>query len=129
LLARLYFDEHNLEDRARQAYDELVPLDGMFRENVFLQVKNGPIDFQPREPHHPLFGAMTRTRLMLEVQITQEYLGRATHLVYLAPLFKETLDADTSCHGAGSPGSPILERNATGVDIPSPRLTGLLLDG
>jgi alpha-glucuronidase len=89
-------------DRAKQAYDDLVPQDGLFHANALLQVKNGPIDFQPREPHHPLFGAMPQTPLMLEVQITQEYLGLATHLVYLAPLFKETLDADTYCSGPGS---------------------------
>jgi alpha-glucuronidase len=96
------YDNNVPEDRAKQAYNELVPLDGTFRDNVFLQVKNGPIDFQPREPHHTLFGAMPQTPLMLEVQITQEYLGLATHLVYLAPLFKETLDADTYCSGPGS---------------------------
>jgi alpha-glucuronidase len=96
------YDDTIPEDRAKQAYNELVPLDGTFLDNVFLQVKNGPIDFQPREPHHTLFGAMPKTPLMLEVQITQEYLGHATHLVYLAPSFKETLDADTYCHGAGS---------------------------
>jgi alpha-glucuronidase len=87
------------DDRAKQAYAELAPLDGAFRPNVRLQVKNGPLDFQPREPFHPLFGAMPRTRTMLELQITQEYLGQGTHLAYLAPLFKETLDADT--HAAG----------------------------
>lgn len=90
------------DDRAKQAYSELVPQDGTFRDNVFLQVKNVPIDFQPREPYHPLFGAMPKTPLSLEVQITQEYLGNATHLVYLAPLFKETLDAETYCYGPGS---------------------------
>ena len=66
------------DDRAKQAYSEFKPLDGRFRKNVLLQVKNGPIDFQPREPFHPLFGAMPRTPLMLEVQITKEYLGFAT---------------------------------------------------
>jgi alpha-glucuronidase len=75
------------DDRAKQAYSEFVPLDGQFRENVLLQVKNGAIDFQPREPFHPLFGAMPKTPLMLEVQITKEYLGFDTHLAYLAPLF------------------------------------------
>ena len=90
------------EDRAKQAYRELVPLDGRFRDNVVLQVKNGPIDFQPREPFHPLFGAMPKTPMVLEVQLTQEYLGFATHLVYLAPLFKETLDADTQVARLGS---------------------------
>lgn len=96
------YDENVAEDRAKQAYSDLAPQDGRFRPNALLQVKNGPIDFQPREPYHPLFGAMPHTPLMLEVQITQEYLGHATHLVYLAPLFKETLDADTGCAGPGS---------------------------
>ena len=96
------YDNDVPDDRAKQAYNDLVPQDGMFHDNAFLQVKNGPIDFQPREPYHPLFGAMPLTPLMLEVQITQEYLGCATHLVYLAPLFKETLEADTYCNGPGS---------------------------
>jgi alpha-glucuronidase len=96
------YDDKVPDDRAKQAYNDLVPQDGMFRDNALLQVKNGPIDFQPREPYHPLFGAMPKTPLMLEVQVTQEYLGCATHLVYLAPLFKETLDADTYCYGPGS---------------------------
>jgi alpha-glucuronidase len=86
-------------DRAKQAYNEFVPLDGQFDENVILQVKNGPIDFQPREPFHPLFGAMPNTRLMLEAQITKEYLGFATHLVFLAPMWEEALDADTGRGG------------------------------
>lgn len=90
------------EDRAKQAYNEFKPLDGTFASNVLVQVKNGPIDFQPREPFHPLFGAMPKTPLMMEFQLTQEYLGFATHLVYLAPLFKECLDADTYVKGKGS---------------------------
>jgi len=83
------------EDRTRQAYSEFKPLDGRFDKNVLVQVKNGPVDFQPREPFHPLFGAMPNTPLLLEVQLTQEYLGFSNHLVYLAPLFEECLDADT----------------------------------
>ncbi|QNH23422.1 alpha-glucuronidase [Xanthomonas sp. GW] len=83
------------DDRAKQAYSEFVPLDGKFRDNVVVQVKNGAIDFQPREPFHPLFGAMPKTPLMLEFQITKEYLGFATHLVYLGTLYQETLQADT----------------------------------
>ena len=90
------------DDRARQAYDEFRPLDGTFRPNVLVQVKNGPIDFQPREPFHPLFGAMPKTPLVMEVQITQEYLGFATHLVYLGPLFEEVLRSDTCAKGPGS---------------------------
>ena len=91
-------------DRVKRAYTEFVPLDGKFRDNVFVQVKNGPLDFQPREPFHPLFGAMPKTPLMAELQITQEYLGQSTHLVYLAPMWKEFLDADTYAQGPGSHG-------------------------
>ena len=96
------YSEHQNEDRTRQAYDEFVPLDGRFAPNVLLQVKNGPIDFQPREPGHPLFGAMPKTPLMLEMQITKEYLGFATHLVFLGPLYEEALRFDTFSKGAGS---------------------------
>jgi alpha-glucuronidase len=96
------YSAHQNEDRAKQAYDEFVPLDGQFDANVLLQVKNGAIDFQPREPGHPLFGAMPKTPLMLEVQITKEYLGFATHLVYLGPLYEEALRFETQRNGAGS---------------------------
>jgi alpha-glucuronidase len=101
-------------DRHKQAYDDLVPQDGTFRKNVLLQVKNGAIDFQPREPFHPLFGAMRQTPLMLEVQITQEYLGCATHLAYLAPMFKETLDSDTFSRGAGSTVASVVDGSLDG---------------
>jgi alpha-glucuronidase len=86
-------------DRATQAYSEFQPLDGTFHGNVMVQIKNGPIDFQPREPFHPLFGAMPRTSLMLEVEITKEYLGFATHLAYLGPMWEETLSSDTYRQG------------------------------
>ena len=76
-------------DRAKQAYLEFKPLDGQFRDNVIIQVKNGPIDFQPREPYSPLFSAMQHTPLMAEFQVTQEYLGHSNHLAYLAPMWKE----------------------------------------
>jgi alpha-glucuronidase len=89
-------------DRVKQAYGEFVPLDGAFRENVLIQVKNGPLDFQPREPFHPLFGAMPRTPLVLELQVTKEYLGQDTHLAFLGPLFEEVLRADTYARGEGS---------------------------
>lgn len=89
------YAETDPEDRAKQAYTEFKPLDGKFADNVLVQVKNGAIDFQPREPFHPLFGAMPRTPLMIEFQITKEYLGFATHLAYLGPLFTEVLDAKT----------------------------------
>ena len=90
------------EDRAKQAYQEFLPLDGQFRDNVIIQVKNGPIDFQPREPFSPLFGAMKQTPVMAEVQITQEYLGFSNHLCFLAPMWKECLDSDTYQQGEGS---------------------------
>jgi alpha-glucuronidase len=102
------------EDRAKQAYQEFEPLDGKFRENVLLQVKNGPIDFQPREPIHPLFGAMPKTPLLLEVQITKEYLGFATHLVYLGPLYEEVLQADTWAKGPGSTVDKVIDGSLHG---------------
>jgi alpha-glucuronidase len=99
--AFVYSDETPV-DRVMQAYNEFMPLDGKFASNVLVQVKNGPLDFQPREPFHPLFGAMKKTPLMMEFQLTQEYLGFATHLVYLGTLFEETLDSDTYARGKGS---------------------------
>ena len=95
------YSNENPEDRAKQAYDEFKPLDGKFNSNVFIQPKNGPIDFQPREPFHPLFGAMPKTPLMMEFQLTQEYLGQATTLAYLAPMYKECLESDTYAKGKG----------------------------
>jgi len=96
------YSQEQPADRATQAYSEFQPLDGRFLGNVLLQVKNGPIDFQPREPYHPLFGAMPRTAMMLEVQITKEYLGFATHLAYLGPMWEETLGSDTFRPGPGA---------------------------
>lgn len=89
-------------DRAKAAYDHFQPLDGRFRENVLLQVKNGPMDFQVREPVSPLLGAMPQTNLLLELQITQEYTGQQKHLCYLVPQWKEVLDFDTFVRGPGS---------------------------
>ena len=83
------------EDRAKQAYDEFQPLDGKFADNVIVQIKNGPIDFQPREPFHPLFGAMPHTKLAMEAQITKEYLGFNTHLAYLGTMWEEVLKSRT----------------------------------
>jgi alpha-glucuronidase len=96
------YDNNVPDDRAKQAYNEFVPLDGKFRDNVLIQVKNGPIDFQPREPFHPLFGALPKTPIIPEFQITQEYLGASVHLVFLAPLFEECLKSDTYAKGKGS---------------------------
>lgn len=84
-------------DRAKAAYDNFMPLDGLFRENVILQIKNGPMDFQVREPVSPLFGGLKRTNMMLEVQIAQEYTGQQIHVCYLVPWFKEILAFNTYC--------------------------------
>jgi alpha-glucuronidase len=107
-------------DRAKRSYKEFVPLDGEFAPNVFVQAKNGPIDFQPREPVQPLFAAMPHTPLMLELQITQEYLGHSRHLVYLAPMWKEYLEFDTYARGRGSELAKIIDGtvqnyNMTGI--------------
>ncbi len=101
------------EDRARQAYSEFQPLDGRFHDNVIVQVKNGPIDFQPREPFHPLFGAMPRTALGMEFQVTKEYLGFATHLAYLGTMWEEVLRADTHVRGPGSTVSNLVQGRDT----------------
>ncbi|GAA0878253.1 alpha-glucuronidase family glycosyl hydrolase [Algoriphagus jejuensis] len=93
---RAFVYSHELdEDRHKHANLEFGPLDGKFRENLIIQVKNGAIDFMPREPFHPLFGAMPKTNLGMEFQITQEYLGQATQLVYLAPMWEEVFGSKT----------------------------------
>lgn len=89
-------------DRAKQAYTEFMPFDGQFRDNVIIQVKNGPVDFQPREPFSPLFGAMKKTSVMPEFQVTQEYLGQSIHLVFLGTMWEECLKSDTYQQGQGS---------------------------
>jgi alpha-glucuronidase len=101
-------------DRVKQAYAEFTPLDGSFRPNVLVQVKNGPLDFQPREPFSPLFGAMPKTPLVMEFQITKEYLGQDTHLVFLGPLFEEVLRADTFRGGAGSTVGRVIDGSLHG---------------
>lgn len=107
-------------DRAGAAYENLRPFDGKFAANVLLQVKNGPIDFQPREPFHPLFGAMPRTPVMPELQITQEYLGFSNHFVFLASMWREFLDADTFAAGPGSTVTKVADGS-----IYRQRLTGI----
>jgi len=89
-------------DRAKAAYDTFMPLDGKFDSNVVLQIKNGPMDFQIREPVSPLFGGLSHTNQMLELQITQEYTGQQRDLCYLVPMWKEVLDFDTFARGQGS---------------------------
>jgi alpha-glucuronidase len=103
------YDNNVPEDRAKQAYNEFTPLDNKFRDNVLVQSKNGPIDFQPREPFHPLFGAIPNTALMTEFQVTQEYLGFATHLVFLATLYEECLKSDTYAKGKGSTVAKVID--------------------
>lgn len=85
----VYGANHKGEDRVKQAVSEFKPLDGKFHKNVILQTKNGPLDFQPREPYNPVFDQIRETPNMVELQITQEYLGQSVHLVYLAPMWKE----------------------------------------
>jgi alpha-glucuronidase len=99
---RAFVYKPGANDRARQAYVEFMPLDGQFRDNVIIQVKNGPVDFQPREPFNPLFGAMKKTSVMPELQITQEYLGQSKQLVFLATMWEEFLNSDTYQNGKGT---------------------------
>jgi alpha-glucuronidase len=89
-------------DRANQAVEEFLPLDGQFADNVIVQIKNGPVDFQPREPFSPLFGKLRNTKMMMEFQITQEYLGFSNHLAYHGTTWEECLDSDTYRDGPGS---------------------------
>jgi alpha-glucuronidase len=114
------YSEHDADDRAKQAYSEFVPYDGKFRDNVIVQVKNGAIDFQPREPFHPMFGAMPKTPLMMEFQITQEYLGFSTHLVFLPKLYQEVLESDTYSKGKGSTVAKIIDGS-----LENHKLTGI----
>lgn len=111
---RAFVYADNGMDRIRQAYDEFKPLDGRFGANAFVQVKNGPLDFQPHEPFSPLFGAMPMTPLVLELQITKEYLGQDTHLAYLGPLYEEVLKSDTQVKGQGSTVARVIDGTVHG---------------
>lgn len=111
------YSEKDATDRAMQAYRQLKPLDGTFASNVVLQVKNGPIDFQPREPFHPLFGAMPKTALGMEFQITKEYLGFATHLAYLGTMYEEVFRTDTHSSGPGSTVAKVIDGSLGRVGI------------
>jgi alpha-glucuronidase len=115
------YDEDVDPDRTKRAYLEFTKLDGQFRPNVALQIKNGPLDFQPREPFHPLFGALSQTPAFAELQPSQEYLGQAKHLVYLGTMWKEFLDSDTHAKGPGSTVGKMID----GSMQPS-RLTGMV---
>ena len=122
--AFVYSDEEP-DDRAKQAWTEFVPHDGAFRDNVLVQVKNGAVDFQPREPFHPLFGAMPKTPLMMEFQITKEYLGFSTHLAYLGTMWQEVLEADTHVAGEGSTVAKVIDGSLHGGAPGGSRLTGI----
>lgn len=115
------YDEDVDPDRTKRAYIEFTRLDGKFRPNVAIQVKNGPLDFQPREPFHALFGGLKETAIMAEVQASQEYLGQAKHLVYLGTMWTEFLGSDTQAKGPGSTVAKVL----AGKVYPN-RLTGMV---
>ncbi|MFW5802081.1 MAG: alpha-glucuronidase, partial [Spirochaeta sp.] len=120
LIWRAFVYGHGEADRHKKAYADFVPHDGSFRENAIVQVKNGAIDFQPREPFHPLFGSMPNTNMFMEFQVTQEYLGQGNHVVYLGPMWQEILQFDTHAHGPGSSVGSLLTRGA-----PGSRLSGM----
>ncbi len=111
-------------DRARAAFDNFSPLDGKFDDNVILQVKNGPMDFQVREPVHPLFGAMKNTNLMLEVQIAQEYTGQQRHVCCLLPMFREILDFHTYSSGENDTVGDIISKRGRFCGIAAVSNTG-----
>ena len=100
----VYGAGHKGEDRVKQAVSEFKDLDGKFLDNVILQSKNGPLDFQPREPYAPIFDNMRKTKQMAELQITQEYLGQSRHLVYLAPMWREFFGFVEPCRLVGIAG-------------------------
>lgn len=111
------YGENLASDRIRQAYDEFQPLDGQFAENALVQAKNGALDFQPREPIHPLFGGMPETSMALELQITKEYLGQDTHLAYLGPMWEEILQTETHAGGqAGVTVARVVDGSAHGYE-------------
>jgi len=111
------YSPDNKTDRVKQAYDEFLPLDGQFAPNVVLQIKNGPLDFMPREPFSPLFGAMRATPLAAELQITQEYLGQQHQVAFLAPMWEEFLQSDTYAQGTGSTVGRVIDGSLLQHDL------------
>ena len=117
---RAFVYDHHLNwedpkaDRARAAYDIFHPLDGKFDDNVVIQIKHGPIDFQVREPVSPLFGGLQHTSMAMELQITQEYMGQQRHLCYLAPMWKEALDFDLGLGDAATPTKTVVSGRTFG---------------
>jgi alpha-glucuronidase len=128
---RAFVYDHHLDwrdpkaDRARAAYDVFHPLDGHFDEDVIIQIKHGPIDFQAREPVSPLFGGLEKTNQAIELQVTQEYTGQQRHLVYLAPMWKEVLDFDMN--GAEEKPRIAVERKSAQVEENKPRASSWLV--
>ena len=114
---RAFVYSDNGTDRIGQSYNEFKPLDGKFNAGTMVQVKNGPLDFQPREPFHQLFGAMPSTPLALELQITKEYLGEDTHLAYLGPMWQEVLQSDTYAKGQGSLVARVVDGSLQGYKL------------
>ncbi|MGH3387422.1 MAG: alpha-glucuronidase family glycosyl hydrolase [Actinomadura sp.] len=111
---RAFIHDFDPKTWAHKSHETFQPLDGRFDDNVVLQIKNGPIDFQVREPVHPLFGALPRTNAMAELQITQEYTGQSTHLCYLVPMWKRFYDFDTHATGSGTTVADIVAGSAYG---------------
>ena len=122
----VYGANHKGEDRVKQAVSEFKGMDGKFRDNVILQSKNGPLDFQPREPYAPIFDNIKQTPQIAELQITQEYLGQSKHLTYLAPMWKEFFGFVNPDRLVGISGVANIGDDATGAVIRSLRLTGML---
>jgi alpha-glucuronidase len=114
LFYRAFVYNHHLDwrdpkaDRARAAYDNFHPLDGQFDDNVIIQIKHGPIDFQVREPVSPLFAGLPRTNESIELQVTQEYTGQQKHLCFLVPMWKEVLDFDLRIDGNSTPVKDVI---------------------
>ena len=127
LFYRAFVYNHHLDwrdpknDRARAAYDNFHPLDGQFDDNVIIQIKHGPIDFQAREPVSPLFGGLEKTNEAIELQITQEYTGQARHMVFLAPMWKEVLDFDMHAVATTRPSNDARQRSSRRQSFPSAR--------
>lgn len=117
LIWRAFVYGHGETDRHKKAYTDFVPHDGVFRDNAIVQVKNGAIDFMPREPFHPLFGAMPKTNMFMEFQVTQEYLGQGNHVVYLGPMWQEILQFDTYTKGPGSSVGDLLSEGPAGSQL------------
>ncbi|MFC7620328.1 alpha-glucuronidase family glycosyl hydrolase [Microlunatus sp. GCM10028923] len=114
---RAFVHDFNALEWSNKAYETFKPLDGKFADNAVVQIKNGPIDFQVREPAHPLFGALPNTNAMMELQVTQEYTGQSTHLCYLVPQWQEVYGFDTHADGSGTTVAKIISGQTYGRDL------------